>query len=103
MLFLAIFSILCSLFCIFSIFYFFFLSYKNFKYIEKSTTFYNLCSEDIFQKKLYEIMIDIGLKKCINYNIYETAAFLYLNNEDFRKKCQKEGVKHRLLKILSVN
>lgn len=91
--------------CLFYFFVLFLLSsYEEMVRIQELTAYYNFCSEDEFERKVAEILIELGLVKDYNYyvvkneDIYAIAHSCYGKNFAFRNLCYRTGVKSRLEK-----
>lgn len=79
-------------------------TYEEMTRIENSTRHYNFCSEEEFERKLAEIMIQLHLVEDYNYYLIDNKFLIPLAHKYYpvsfhlRNTCYRCGIKNRLEK-----
>lgn len=79
-------------------------TYEEITRIENNTRHYNLCSEEEFERKLAEIMIQLDLVEDYNYYLVSNKSLVPLAHKFYplsfhlRNMCYRCGIKNRLEK-----
>lgn len=101
----------CSFVVIVCVYFFvlFILScYDEMNTIQEQTNYYNQCSEEEFERKVAELVIEFKGLPSFNFymeknnEVFFVAAVLYKQNPYFREICYRCGVKQRLEKNFAV-